>query len=317
MNPIRKIAVAGLPPALAAMLLLSAGCSKKPTDAQITAQVQSALSSDAALQGQPITVSVNNGAVTLSGIVNGPGSRELASNDAAHVVGVSTVINNLTTQTGAASQAGSQQQAGYAGNTPAPNTPSYSTQPPPQQQASSAPQYQAPAPPQSITIPAGTAIRVQLGQTLSTQDSQIGETFTATVADPVVVNGQTVIPAGASASGTVTDVKKLGHFMGNALLAVRLDSISSNGANYPVRTSTVERFEKGKGKRTALMTGGGAGVGALLGGLFGGGKGALIGGAIGAGAGGTGSAFTGNKDLVLPAESLLTFRLENDVTVQP
>ncbi len=317
MNPIRKIAVAGLPPALAAMLLFSAGCSKKPTDAQITAQVQSALSSDAALQGQPITVSVNNGEVTLSGVVNGPGSRELASNDAAHVVGVGTVINNLTTQAGAASQAGSQQQVGYS-NTPAPNTPSYSTQPPPQQQqAPAAPQYQAPAPPQPITIPAGTAIRVQLGQTLSTQDSQIGETFNATVADPVVVNGQTVIPAGASASGTVTDVKKLGHFMGNALLAVRLDSISSNGATYPVRTSTVERFEKGKGKRTAVMTGGGAGVGALLGGLFGGGKGALIGGAIGAGAGGTGSAFTGNKDLVLPAESLLTFRLENDVTVQP
>ncbi len=304
MNRIRKIAVAGLPSALAAMLLLGTGCSKKPTDAQITAQVQSALSSDAALQGQPITVSVNNGAVTLSGAVNGPGSRELASNDAAHVAGVSTVINNLTTQTAGTSslQTAGPAQSGYAGSTPAPNTPSYSTQPPPQQ---------------PTTIPAGTRIRVQLGQTLSTQDSQIGETFSATVADPVVVNGQTVIPAGTSASGTVTDVKKLGHFMGNALLAVRLDSISANGATYPVRTSTVERFEKGKGKRTALMTGGGAGVGALLGGLFGGGKGALIGGAIGAGAGGTGSAFTGNKDLVLPAESLLTFRLENDVTVQP
>jgi hypothetical protein len=304
MNRIRKIAIAGLPTALAAMLLLGAGCSKTPTDAQITAQVQSALTADAALQGQPITVSVNHGTVTLSGTVNGPGSRELASNDAAHIAGVTTVINNLTTQTGAgaASPVSGQPQPGYA-STPAPNTPSYSTAPAPASQPT--------------TIPAGTRIRVQLGQTLSTQDSQIGESFSATVADPVVVNGQVVLPAGASASGTVTDVKKLGHFMGNALLAVRLDSISGNGATYPVRTSTVERFEKGKGKRTAVLTGGGAGVGALLGGLFGGGKGALIGGAIGAGAGGTGSAFTGNKDLVLPAESLLTFRLENDVTVQP
>ncbi len=315
MNPIRKVAVAGLSPALAAMVLLSGGCNKTPTDAQITAQVQSAISGDAALQGQPITVSVNHGEVTISGVVNGPGSRELASNDAAHIAGVTTVINNLTTQTAGtpSPQAAGPAQSGYAGSAPAPNTPSYSTQ----QQAPAAPQYQAPAPPQPITIPAGTRIRVQLGQTLGTKESQVGETFSATVADPVVVNGLTVIPAGASASGTVTDVKKLGHFMGNAQLAVRLDSISANGATYPVRTSTVERFEKGKGKRTALMTGGGAGVGALLGGLFGGGKGALIGGAIGAGAGGSGSAFTGNQDLVLPAESLLTFRLESDVTVQP
>jgi hypothetical protein len=73
--------------------------------------------------------------------------------------------------------------------------------------------------------------------------------------------------------------------------------------------------EKGKGKRTAVMAGGGGGLGALIGGLAGGGKGALIGGLVGAGAGTGGAAFTGNKEIVIPAETTLTFRLEHSVTV--
>lgn len=277
------------------------GCNHQPGDPQIAQQVQSQISGDSALQGQPITVGVSNGVVTLSGSVSGQGSRELAANDAAHVAGVKTVINNLSTD-----GSGGAPQSSYA-NQPAPGTPSYSTQQPPSADASA---------PQSFTLPAGTAIRIQLGQTLSTKDSRIGQNFSGTVADPVMVNGQTVIRAGAPASGTVTDVKDIGHFAGQAELAVRLDSVRADGHIYPVQSSQVDRFEKGKGKRTAIITGGGAGLGALIGGLTGGGKGALIGGLLGAGAGGAGSAFTGNKDLVLPAESVLTFRLMQPVQMQ-
>jgi hypothetical protein len=92
--------------------------------------------------------------------------------------------------------------------------------------------------------------------------------------------------------------------------------VRADGRTYPVATSTVERVEKGKGKRTAGFIGGGGGFGALIGGLAGGGKGALIGGLAGAGAGTAGSAFTDNKPIVLPAETVLTFRLERGVTVQ-
>lgn len=293
----RNFVVSSLPLALAAAMLLSLGCNKKPSDVQITTQVQSQIAADAALQGQPITASVVNGVVTLSGTVSGQGSRELAGNDAAHVPGVTTVVNNLVAQNGS-----QPPQQSYSSG-PAPGTQSYSTAP-------------APAGQQVVTIPAGTRIRVQLGQTLSTKESQIGEVFSGTVADPVMVNGQTILRAGDEASGTVTDVKALGHFAGQAVLAVRLDSVRADGRTYPVRTSTVERIEKGKGKRSAILTGGGAGLGALIGGLAGGDKGVLVGGLLGAGAGGAGSAFTGNKDLVLPAESVLTFRLENDVTVR-
>jgi hypothetical protein len=146
--------------------------------------------------------------------------------------------------------------------------------------------------------------------------NQAGDSFPATVDSDVVVNGQSVIPAGASATGTVTQAKGLGRFKGQAVLAVSLDRIRTGGRSYPVSTSSVERVEKGKGKRSAEFIGGGAGLGALIGGLAGGGKGALIGGLAGGGAGTAGSAFTGNKDLVIPAETVLTFRLTHDVRVE-
>ncbi|HEY0784358.1 MAG TPA: hypothetical protein VGD62_00710 [Acidobacteriaceae bacterium] len=168
----------------------------------------------------------------------------------------------------------------------------------------------------ATTIPAGTRILVSVGQTISSRTAQSGDRFDATVAAPVIVRGATLIRAGAPATGTVVDAKALGRFKGGAELALRLDTVRAEGRTYRVASSTIERAEQGKGKRTAALTGGGAGLGGLIGGLAGGGKGLIIGGLAGAGAGGAGSAFTGNKDLVIPAESRLTFRLEHGVTLE-
>ena len=165
-------------------------------------------------------------------------------------------------------------------------------------------------------IPAGAVITVRLGESVGSKISQPGQSFSATVASPVEREGKVLIPAGASATGTVVDAKPLGRFKGGAALELRLTSIHIHGTDRPVETSAMTRTAKGKGKRTAVLAGGGAGLGALIGGLAGGGKGAAIGALAGAGAGGAGAAFTGNKDIVLPAESALSFKLEQPLEVK-
>lgn len=174
---------------------------------------------------------------------------------------------------------------------------------------------QAQAPPPPIVIPAGTHIAVRVQQDLGSAISQAGETFSATVVHAVDVEGQTAIPAGSAATGTVVAAKPLGRFKGQAYLELRLDSVRADGSRYEVHTSTLERVEKGKGKRSAEFIGGGAGLGALIGGLAGGGKGALIGGLAGGGAGTAGAGLTGRKNIYIPAETTLTFRLKNSVHI--
>jgi hypothetical protein len=172
-----------------------------------------------------------------------------------------------------------------------------------------------PPPPAVINLPEGTEIPVRLDTDLSSKDSQAGQTFSATVSDDVTKNGEVVIPKGARADGTVVDAKALGRFKGGALLAVKLDRVHTRWGSYPVDTGTISKAEKGKGKRSAGFIGGGAGLGALIGGLAGGGKGAAIGALAGGGAGTAGTAFTGNKQIVLPAETVLTFRLNQPVRI--
>jgi hypothetical protein len=167
-----------------------------------------------------------------------------------------------------------------------------------------------------LVVPSGTAVTISLGSAIGSKLSQPGQTFTGSVSKDVVVGNTVAIPQGANVSGTVTDAKPLGRFKGGAVLQVRLDSINVNGADVPVQAGAKSFSEKGKGKRTAVITGGGAALGGIIGALAGGGKGAAIGAAAGAGAGAGGSAFTGNKEIVLPAESDLTFELTQPLEIR-
>jgi hypothetical protein len=323
--------------------------SRSVPDSALTAKAQGRIATDPALQNQAITANALNGVITLTGTVTDPALEELATNDA-NVKGARKVINDLTvTPPNAAATAPQAYNApppsyasapppmAYRGEnaSPAPverrhpaaastmqqeappvPTPSVAqtTAPAVQQQASAPP---PPPQPTVYTIPAGTRVRIQTAQQLSSKDNHTGDTFTGTLAYPIQVNGQTVVPTGAPITGEVTQCKKGGHFKGASILALQLDSINVNGHSYQVRTANLEDVQQGKGKRTAETTGGGAALGALIGGLAGGGKGALLGGLFGAGAGATGGALTGNKQIVVPAESVLTFRLNQDLTIKP
>jgi len=195
--------------------------------------------------------------------------------------------------------------AADAGATPAPAPVTTPESPPP-----------PPEPPKPVVIPAGTVITVRLQQALGSKISNTGDTFAATVANPISVHGKVAIPASSSAQGTVVEAQAKGKIKGEARLQLALTKITIKGHTYPIETSMSSTTAKGKGKRTAATTGGGAAGGALIGGIAGGGKGAAIGAGVGAAAGFVGGAFTGNKQIELPAESVLSFELKEPVTLK-
>jgi hypothetical protein len=170
--------------------------------------------------------------------------------------------------------------------------------------------------PKEVTLPAGTVLTVRLASTVGSKTSNTGDRFNATIATPVESGGKVVLSTGAEAQGKVVKAVPQGRFKGGAVLSLALESVTVGGEAYDIKTSSVSRYQKGKGKRTAALIGGGAGGGALIGGLAGGGKGALIGAVLGAGAGTAGAAYTGEKEIVLPSESTLTFKLAEPLTVK-
>ncbi len=156
---------------------------------------------------------------------------------------------------------------------------------------------------QAQTIPSGTSVSVRLGQTISSDKARSGDTWAGTLRQDVVVDGRMVARRGDPVRGRVVDAKASGRLSGTALLALQLTSI--NGA--PVTTSTVSRKGGSHKGRDAGAIGGTAAAGAIIGALAGGGKGAAIG--AGAGAGTAGAAATGKKDIRIPVETILTFRV--------
>ena len=170
--------------------------------------------------------------------------------------------------------------------------------------------------PKPLVVPADTVIAVVLDQTISSKTSKPGDRFTATVESPVEVEGKIAIPKGARAEGVVNEAKAAGRFKGGAALSLTLTSVTVNGKDHELQTSAASMSSKGKGKRTAVMVGGGAAGGAAIGAVAGGGKGAGIGALIGAAAGTGGAGLTGNRDITLAAETALDFKLLQPVKIK-
>lgn len=174
-----------------------------------------------------------------------------------------------------------------------------------------------PAAPAEVTIPAGTSLAVRVDQRISVKTSHAGETFTGEIVQPVMASdGNLLVPKGSQVRGVIDAAHRRGRFKGASLLELRLTAISLDGTEYPVRTSDLTQRKKGKGKRSAAFIGGGSGLGMLVGGLAGGGTGLLIGGLAGGGAGTAAAGLTGNRDLDIPAESIVHFKLASDLVIQ-
>jgi hypothetical protein len=164
-------------------------------------------------------------------------------------------------------------------------------------------------------VPAGTQLSIRLIDTLDSEKNQVGDSFKATLNAPVVIEDEVVIPQDADVQGRVVDVKSAGRYAGAATMVLELTTMSFNGKTYNLTTNQWTRETKGRGKSTAGKVGGGAALGAIIGGIAGGGKGAAIGTIAGAGAG-TGVATVGKGTQIhLGSEALLSFSLQNPITV--
>ena len=202
-----------------------------------------------------------------------------------------------------------------AGQTPAGTA---TTSPDGTNTANAAPATQAPAPqPAPLVLPRGTRLEVRLNRTIDVKHTESGDRFNGSLAQAVVVGNTIAVPQGAGATGEVLLAHRRGRFKGQSTLALTLTRLDVNGTAYRIDTGTLARSKKGKGKRTAAFIGGGAGMGMLIGGIATGGVGLLVGGLAGGGAGALGAAFTGNRDLSIPAETVVTFRLQDALTLAP
>jgi hypothetical protein len=167
-----------------------------------------------------------------------------------------------------------------------------------------------------VLVPEHTAIHVTLDQALASDQNRPGDHFDATVSEPVVVDGRTVIPTGAHADGMVVEARPSGRLMGRARLQLALQTVAVGGQNYEVRTIGHPRIGGDHKKRNFEWIGGGAAGGAIIGALAGGGEGALIGGPVGAGVGTTVALLTGKKDVKLRPETPVKFALAEPVTIK-
>ena len=200
---------------------------------------------------------------------------------------------------------------------PAPAAPA----PPAPAQAATAPAAPAPAPmpapkPQEhVEIPAGTVVTIRMVDSIDSSRNQAGEEFAATLDSPIVVDDHAVVSRGADARVRLAQAKSAGTMTGQSQLQLELVALTINGVSYPTKSGYYEQHGGSRGRRTAETVGGGAVLGALIGGIIGHGKGAAIGSVAGAGAGTAVQVSTKGQQVKVPAETKLDFTLKDPVSV--
>ena len=168
---------------------------------------------------------------------------------------------------------------------------------------------------QKVTIPSGTRIRIALIDGVGSEKSSPGDEFMASLADPIVIDGKTLVAKGTKVRGRVVDVNESGRVKGRASLRLILTSISPGGKAVAIETKPYVAVAEATKGRDAAIIGGSAGIGAAIGAITGGKKGAGIGAAVGGGAG-TGTVLaTKGKELNYPPETRLSFTLASPLEI--
>src|SRR4051794_13849380 len=253
----RRAVMRRLPIILSLMICvaMTTSCRQKPDDASIAKDIQNKISADQSTQTSQVAVQSQEGQVVLKGTVKNPEVRKEIEKMAKDEPGV-TAVDDQTQIEESTTASAPAAPAGRLAPEPAP------APPPP------------PPPPQPVVVPVGTVLTIRTNEPLSTKTLQTGAVFTGSVMTPITLEGKMAIPAGSDVHGTVTQVKKAGKFKGAAELTLILNGVTVKGHTYNIVTEYYGQTSTGKGKRTAVMVGGGAGAGAAIGGLAGGGKGA-------------------------------------------
>jgi hypothetical protein len=166
-----------------------------------------------------------------------------------------------------------------------------------------------------VLIRSGVAFRVRTTDPIDVDVAQAGAKFRGAIDDPIMADGEVIVPRGADVVLVAAKVKQGGRFKGSDVIELKVNSISVRGRVYPVVTSVSETKTSGEGKKTAGKVVGGVGLGSIIGGIAGGGKGAAIGAVAGA-ATGTAVAASGQPHLKVPAETRLQFVLQADCKIQ-
>jgi hypothetical protein len=178
---------------------------------------------------------------------------------------------------------------------------------------------QEPAPPprrmsaEGVMLPQGTNFVVRMIDAVDSERARVGQSFAASLDQPVMLNGETIIPRGADVTVKLVDAKESGKLTGRAELALALQGVRVNGQMIDINTQTVTQESSSRGARTAKVAGGTAAVGAIIGAIAGGGKGAAIGAGAGAAAGAGAEVVTSGQRVRIPSETRLTFILDNPV----
>lgn len=167
----------------------------------------------------------------------------------------------------------------------------------------------------AFTLPRGSDLLVRMVDAINSEVNQAGQTFRASLAEPLVVDGIEVAPSDSPIRGRIVEASEAGRVRGAAELRLELTQIVVNGITYSVSTSEYQEVAEGRGSQTAQRVGTGAGVGAIIGLIAGGGKGAAIGAGVGAGTVGAVQVLTKGEKLYIPAETLLGFTLSEPLSI--